>query len=443
MQFKLAAMVLALSPVIGSTVFAAAVAEPNSAPISSSPSAVASTRPPSSVVLEARKIETSLAATIKKFIPAYVFIGGGSGVVISPDGLMVTNDHVATDSKKWPVRIGPKIYQANVLGTDPVGDITLLQIVGAKDLPFVEFADSDKLFVGQQVIAIGNPFATAEIAGEPTVTEGIISAVHCFQGAYSDAIQTDAPINPGNSGGPLLTLDGKLAGINGRINTRYGAKANTGIGIAIPALQIQRFLPQLKIANGGRVYHGMIRGVVGEGEENETMQNGAEVKDVRAGTLAEKIGLLKGDRITGIDNYKLFNFARYLGVVGTYPGGTELSLKVDRGGVAKVLKATLETLNPGSLGMEFKRPRSPSDSLVVDQVHAKLCAECAGVKPGDTIVEWNGKPTPNWMEWRKNIAGLDLLAGEKLTLKVHRAGEKAEDLLLTLILSSSFDEKKK
>ena len=63
--------------------------------------------------------------------------------------------------------------------------------------------------------------------------------------------------------------------------------------------------------------------------------------------------------------------------------------------------------------MEFKRPRSPNDSLVVDQVHAKLCAECAGVKPGDTIVEWNGKPTPNWMEWRKNIAGLDLLAGEK------------------------------
>ncbi len=432
-------VVLALLVLGGSRTFAAAVSDPNSAPIST---ASASAKPPSAIVLEARKVESSLAATIKKFVPAYVFIGGGSGVVISPDGLMLTNDHVATDSKKWPVRIGQKIYTANVLGTDPVGDITLLQIQNAKDLPFVEFADSDKLFVGQQVIAIGNPFATAEIAGEPTVTEGIISAVHSFQGAYSDAIQTDAPINPGNSGGPLLTLDGKLAGINGRINTRYGAKANTGIGIAIPAVQIQRFLPTLKTANGGRVYHGMIRGVVGEGDENETMQNGAEVKDVRAGTLAEKIGLLKGDRITGIENYKLFNFARYLGVVGTYPGGSELSLKVDRGGQSKILKATLETLNPGTLGLEFKRS-SLADSLVVDKIHPKLAAELAGLKPGDTIIEWNGKPTPNWLEWRKNIAGLDLLAGEKLTLKIHRAGEKAEDLLMTLILSSSFDEKKK
>jgi len=95
------------------------------------------------------------------------------------------------------------------------------------------------------------------------------------------------------------------------------------------------------------------------------------------------------------------------------------------------------------LGLEFKRPGSPIDSLVVDKIHPKLAAESAGLKAGDTIIEWNGKPTPNWMEWRKNIAGLDLLAGEKLTLKIHRAGEKAEDILMTLILSSSFDEKKK
>jgi serine protease Do len=432
---------LALSGFLAASVFGAAVDVPATAPISNSPSATAA---PSAAVLEARKIETALAATIKKFVPAYVFIGGGSGVVISPDGLMLTNDHVATDSKKWTVRLGQKLYPAVVLGTDPVGDITLLQIQGVKDLPFVEFADSDKLFVGQQVIAIGNPFATAEIAGEPTVTHGIISAVHSFQGAYSDAIQTDAPINPGNSGGPLLTLDGKLAGINGRINTRYGAKANTGIGIAIPAVQIQRFLPQLKTASGGRVYHGFIRGVVGEGDENETVQNGAEVKDIRAGTLAEKIGLQKGDRITGIENYKLFNYARYLGVVGTYPGGTELNLKFVRAGQPKTAKVTLETLNPGTLGLDFKRTRSFADSIVVDNVHPKLCAEIAGIKPGDVIVEWNGKPTPSWEAWRTNFAGMDLLAGEKLSLKVRRGpNDKPEDLLLTLTLSSSFDEVKK
>ena len=151
---------------------AAAVVPPTSTNASNTPSASAT---PSAAVVEARKVEQAIATTIKKFVPAYVFIGGGSGVIISPDGLMVTNDHVAGESKHWIVRNGEKLYDADVLGTDPQGDITLLKIRNAKDMPFVEFADSDKIFVGQQVLAIGNPFATAEIIGEPTVTLGISS----------------------------------------------------------------------------------------------------------------------------------------------------------------------------------------------------------------------------------------------------------------------------
>ena len=377
-----------------------------------------------------------------------MFIGGGSGVIVSPDGFMLTNDHVAGESKHWTVRVGTKLYDANIVGDDPVGDITLLKIEGAKDMPFVEFADSDRLTVGQQVLAIGNPFATAEWNGdlEPTVTQGIISAVHSFQGAYCDAIQTDAAINPGNSGGPLMTMDGKLAGINGRINTRFGAKANTGIGIAIPAVQIQRFLPQLKAANGGRVFHGCIRGVVRSNDSEEAIhaQHGAEIKEVKAGSAAEKLGFQKGDRITFIENYKLLNFDRYLGVVGTYPGGTELNIKYERDGQRKSVKATLETLNPGSMGVDFKRARTPNDSLVIDAVKAKLAGETAGLKPGDTIIEYNGKPIPNVLEWMKLAATgvTDLLAGEKLTLKVRR-GENADakEMLLTLTLNSKFDEK--
>ena len=244
-------------------------------------------------------------------------------------------------------------------------------------------------------------------------------------------------------------MDGKLAGINGRINTRYGAKANTGIGISIPAVQIQRFLPQLKAAGGGRVYHGFIRGIVLKTDEDgeRKLRNGAEIKDIKVGALAEKLGFQKGDRITYVENYKLMNYERYLGVVGTFPGGSELTIKFDRGGVEKSVKATLETLNPGTMGVEFKRPRSGSDELVVDAVHAKLAGETAGLKAGDIITECNGKPTPNWSEWFKIANALDLLAGEKISVKVRR-GDKADkatakELLLTLTLSSSFDEPKK
>ena len=119
------------------------------------------------------------------------------------------------------VRVGEKFYKARILGTDPRGDITLLRIalVADEELPFVPFADSDRLRVGEQVIALGNPFAAMQVSGDPTVTVGIISLLHWFQGGYSDAIMTDAPINPGNSGGPLLTMHGALAGINGQIRS--------------------------------------------------------------------------------------------------------------------------------------------------------------------------------------------------------------------------------
>ena len=147
--------------------------------------------------------EIVLRQLAERLARAYVFIGGGSGVLISADGLMLTNHHVAGASRRWQVRVGTQLYQADVLGSDPRGDIMLLQLRAARDLPFIAFADSDALVVGQRVIALGNPFGTAEATGEPTVTTGIISALHRFQGSYSDAIQTDAPINPGNSGGPL------------------------------------------------------------------------------------------------------------------------------------------------------------------------------------------------------------------------------------------------
>lgn len=403
---------------------------------------------PSAALSEARKLEKAWSDTIKKVAPAYVFIGGGSGVLISPDGLMLTNHHVAGSSKRWRVRVGEKAYTAVALGNDPRGDITLLQIQDAKGLPYVEFADSDNLIVGQQVIAVGNPFMTAELLGEPTVTQGIVSALHRFQSGYSDAIQTDAPINPGNSGGPLLTLEGKLAGINGQIATRFGARANTGIGMAIPAKQIQRFMAILKAANGGTVYHGYIRGLIGEGEETDGVQNGAELKEIRAGSYAEKLGMKKGDRITSFDGYKVLNFSRLLGIMGTYPAEAEVKIVLDRSGTAQTITAKLEKFNPAKL--ELDPQRGPMNgTMIVGNV--KGAAAKAGIKSGDQIVEFNGRKINMILDWQRVLfdfrlfreTGMaqqfDFYAGETATVKVKRGTKEApEEVEIKVVLDSAF-----
>jgi len=390
---------------------------------------------PAPVAEEAAKLEQALSATIKRVVKTYVFIGGGSGVLISSDGLMLTNHHVAGTSKKWSVRVGDKQYQAHMLGTDPRGDISLLQLQNVKELPYVELADSDHLFVGQQVIAIGNPFMTAEFAGEPTVTSGIVSALNRFQGSYSDAIQTDAPINPGNSGGPLLTLDGKLAGINGQIATRFGAKANTGIGMAIPARQIQRFMPLLKNAKGNAVLHGYVRGIVGNAEETDGLQNGAEIKEVRVGTLAEKLGLKAGDRITQVDSYKVHNFARLMGVMGTYPGDSQIKITYERAGKSETVPVTLEKLNPGKLDLR-PSPRGLYPPIINKVKDAEAQA---GLKPGDRIVGLEGQPVRNFTEWAVRIGQGEYFAGDTVKLKVQRGTREAPEVVeLSVVLDATY-----
>ena len=241
-------------------------------------------------------------------------IGGGSGVVIAESGLMLTIHHVIdsfyrrTLKKRKPadrmmrVRVSDVFRDAYILGTDPRDDITLMQIVAQVDEVFlsVPLADSDALQVGQEVFAIGNPFSTMQINGDPTVTTGVISLLHWFQQGYSDAIMTDAPINPGNSGGPLLTIDGQLAGINGQIRTKIGNRSNTGIGLAISANQIARFIPLLQEADGGVILHGSLRGVRFDLAEDDGLRNGAEVLEVIADSAADRAGLLAGDRIVSV-----------------------------------------------------------------------------------------------------------------------------------------------
>jgi serine protease DegQ len=393
----------------------------------------------SAALRNAREAEQGVEETMRAFTPAFVFVGGGSGVIISADGLMLTNHHVVGASQRWQVRVGEKIYRAKVLGHDPRGDISLLQLENASGLPHVEFADSDRLAVGRRLLAIGNPFAAAEMVGDPSVTLGVVSCLHRFQGGYSDAIQTDAPINPGNSGGPLLTLDGRLAGINGRIQTRFGNRANSGIGMAIPANQISRFLPALRAAQGRFVFHGLIRGLEGDREEKDNELNGAEIKSVQPGSAAEKLGLRAGDRITHLNDAKLLNYNRFLGVLGTYPAGSRVTLRYVRERTERRVEAELESLNPGGMGFSLKTPRSLRDPVIVEKVQPKLAGDLAGLKAGDRILAFEGAPTETIAAWLAITRRSEYLAGDKVKLKVRRNGA-APDPEMELTLNSLFDE---
>lgn len=398
--------------------------------------------------------ERELSALIGRTSKAFVFIGGGSGVLISPEGLLLTNHHVAGSRKRWPtVRVDGQLYGADLVGADPSGDICLLQLVPAegRKLPSfasVAWADSDALAVGQPVLALGNPFGTAEIAGMPTATVGLISALHRVQNRYSDAIQTDAAVNPGNSGGPLLTMDGKLAGINGQIATRTGARANTGLGYAIPSNQIQRFMPLLQAAKGGVVHHGVLRGMVFDQEERDGRRNGAEVKSVTAGSAAAKAGFTAGDRITALDGQPIRQAVRWEGLVRAYPGGSTVPVEVQRSGKPQRFTVTLESLRPGNPGLTLsggQQTRSLQQlrqimalPAQIERVEAGGAAEKAGLKPDDRIVVLDDKPVNNRGDFERIWRSTLRLVGDTAAMTIERSAEgKSQKLQVTLLLGGT------
>ncbi len=210
---------------------------------------------------KALRVQENIQKTIKAVVPTYVKIGGGSGVMISPDGYFITNFHVVANLFKKTntttvMLPSGKSYTAKQVGLDPFGDTALCKITlpekSKEKFLYAKFGDSDKVRRGQVVIAVGNPFGLGSFDGQPTVTVGVVSANNRFINAgrgtlvYGDAVMTDLSINPGNSGGPLFDIDGNLLGINGLIYSRYGHKSHTGVGYAVSINQIKKFLPLLK-----------------------------------------------------------------------------------------------------------------------------------------------------------------------------------------------------
>jgi S1-C subfamily serine protease len=339
---------------------------------------------PNDALAQARAEEQTRIKLIDKVSRAFVAIGGGSGIIVSADGEILTNDHVAGSrdiGATWVViQPGGVFKKATLIAKDPRGDIALLKMIDKGPYPYVELGDSDALLTGQAVVALGNPFGFSK-NGTPHVSHGVVSVVHRNQGGYSDAIQTDTAINPGNSGGPLITYDGKLVGINGRIAVRFGTRANTGVGYAIPTNQIRAFLPDLRA--GGVVSHGRIQGL----RLTDTNGNGAKVRSVSPGSAADLAGLESGDVIVEADGRPVHSPHRFNGIVGTLPAGASLRVKAKRGdeivdGSLDLASRDRKIITKGAyLGVVM----STGDVVEIEEVMPSSPAHRAGLQSGDVL----------------------------------------------------------
>ena len=339
----------------------------------------------------------SLAADLTELCvqvrPAFVFIAGGSGVIVRPDGLMLTNDHVIGPKRSFTVRIGDgRSFRARLLGRDPHGDLAALELElpEGETVPWLPLGDSEALRVGDEVVAVGNPFALGVLDQSPTFTVGIVSALHHTQGTYTECIVTDAELNPGNSGGPLVTMAGEVVGINGQISTRFGLRSNTGLGFAISSRQVRLWLPRLEVAGGDEVRHARLAGLEWE-PADRTAAESVLVKDVADGSPAAAAGFRPGDRIVSLDGAAVVNRQRLEGLLGIYPDGQRVSVAVVRDRIEMSLEVMLTAPQRAKLGLSLERARGSDLSARVETVDAGSAAESAGIRPGDTIVAWGGR----------------------------------------------------
>lgn len=351
----------------------------------------------------------------------------GSGIIVSPDGYILTANHVVdgADEIKVGVKNDSTIYSAKVVGMDPPTDVAILKI-DAKNLPAVTLGDSDQLEVGDVVLAVGNPFGIGQ-----TVTRGIISALgrsitDPSERQYQDFIQTDAAINQGNSGGALVDAEGRLIGINDAMISPSGASA--GIGLAVPINMARSVMDGF--LSGGRV----ARGYLGVGSQDidaglakdlgAPNTEGALVTEVSPGSPAAKAGLLSGDIIVEINSREISGEDSLRVVVSELRPSSKANIKVFRNGQPKTFVATLgertddarvsakpddnntappkadaldgvtvQDLDP-QLRLHLRTPDNVAGALVTDVDRASNSYE-AGLRRGDVITEINRQSVTN------------------------------------------------
>lgn len=280
-------------------------------------------------------------------VPNSVSVGYGSGVVISPDGYIVTNNHVVEGASKIEVTFNDKHKRtATIIGNDPSTDLALIK-VEAHDLEYLTFADSDKVRVGEWVLAVGNPFNLTS-----TVTAGIVSAKARNINILGDGstiesfIQTDAAINPGNSGGALVNMDGNLVGVNAAIASRTGSYE--GYSFAIPSNIVKKVVEDfLQYGALQRAYIGIsIAEITEELAETKGIEvtSGVYVIDVHENGGAKSAGIKKDDIILSINNITVNSNAQLIGVVGQYRPGDKVKVKLQRNGDIIEKEVTLKNL---------------------------------------------------------------------------------------------------
>jgi serine protease Do len=294
-----------------------------------------------------------------KFEPNYdsePVIGGASGVILTPDGYIVTNNHVVKDADEIEVTLyNGKSYKAKIIGTDPQTDLALIKI-DEKNLSFIAFGDSDTIEVGEWVVAVGNPFNLAS-----TVTAGIVSAktrninILRDQGAIESFIQTDAVMNPGNSGGALVTLDGKLIGINTAIASPTGVYA--GYAFAIPADIVKKITNDLM--NYGLVKRGFLGISIRDldskiaKEINIDRANGVYVDSVSATGAAKEAGVKAKDVIISIDGIETMTSGKLMEIImRKHPGDKVKIVLIRNGNEKKELTATLKKQDTSNLNIK-------------------------------------------------------------------------------------------
>jgi serine protease Do len=369
-------------------------------------------------------------------------VTAGSGFIISNNGYILTNNHVVQDSEKITVILNTgEEKQATIIGTDPRTDLALIKI-DAKDLDFLVFGDSDELEVGELVLAIGSPFELRS-----TVTLGIVSAKgrqNLRITDFEDFIQTDASTNPGNSGGPLITLDGKVVGINTAIASAGGSYSfgSIGVGFAIPSNMAKYVVTQLK--ENGSVNRGYLGIVLQEVDKemaeafNLEKSEGVLISEVTKNSAAEKAGLKEGDVIVELNEKPIKNINSFRNDIASLKPNTTVNLKILRDKKYRNVKVTLGTYPTDAiakqsdmLGIEVSSIKnlSPSilnkwrispdaEGIVITSVKRNSMAERAGLKPGMVILKINQKSVKSVEDFKEALSDEEVKEKKRILLQV-------------------------
>ncbi|HNY64597.1 MAG TPA: Do family serine endopeptidase [Deltaproteobacteria bacterium] len=367
----------------------------------------------------------------------------GSGVIISPDGIIVTNNHVVGDADQVKVSLSDgRTFTAKLIGQDPLSDIAVIRI-DARGLPAIRIGDSSKLRTGMLVLAVGSSFGL-----EGTVTHGIVSSVgRTGLGItdYDNFIQTDAPINPGNSGGALVNMNGELIGISTAIAT--GGGGSVGVGFAIPVNQVMSIVRSIQ--KTGRVVRGWL-GVTVEEVTQEMLKElgmktaqGALVVEAAPGSPAARAGIRQGDVITSVSGREVKDASALKMLISQVRPGTTVPVGIVREGKAMRVNVTVGDLskaqadedkqvvkdNPflagasvspisAALRQKLEIPQEIS-GVVVTGVMSNSPAAKTGLRPGDVIMEINGAKISGLSDFQQVVREFK---GRKISMSIYREG---------------------